>query len=405
MENNIEQIYVNLNFNLKKFISYSIFCKIYDNLGEDVELSLKYYIIDNIISSFKLEEDSFKQFSRLYDVVRSIRLSINSEFIKDIYNKYPIIIPMLEKIGSSCSNFIENNDVNSITNNYLLKCLLIFHYKLNNDLESNLSFYTDYELILLYKNENNKKARNEIIMRNRGLISSVCNKFCKNESNYDDLFQSGVEGFIYGLDKFDFSKETKFSTYIVHWIEHYVRFECYELNNLISISDYYKNKYSIFIKAYNSLKLEKEEVSIKDLVDRTNLPISLVQLYIKYKDGPIYLDDDNDTNDYNMIDKVSYSTCNNLEDLIIDRIVNEELLDIVNDSDMTDKEKYVFLSYFGINCNSKTLMEIKDDLMCSHQNVSQLKLKSLKKFKKFFRRYKNDSLDCKYGNWAKIKLK
>ena len=131
-----------------------------------------------------------------------------------------------------------------------------------------------------------------------------------------------------------------------------------------------------YFQSFNSFSARFSE--FKDLVDRTNLPISLVQLYIKYKDGPIYLDDDNDTNDYNMIDKVSYSTCNNLEDLIIDRIANEELLDIVNDSDMTDKEKYVFLSYFGINCNSKTLMEIKDDLMCSHQNVSQLKLKSLK---------------------------
>jgi RNA polymerase sigma-32 factor len=71
-----------------------------------------------------------------------------------------------------------------------------------------------------YQSSKCPKLRAKILADNMGLIYQYVNKFSNNK---EDLVQEGVIGFLVGLDKFDVTKEVKFSTYIVRYISGYVK--------------------------------------------------------------------------------------------------------------------------------------------------------------------------------------
>lgn len=384
MKNDLRLKYDNLYVNLKKYISYNTFCDLYNKFNSDIELSLKYYIIDKVVSEFKLDVNNYQQFSKLYDVINDINLIINPKFIEYLLHEYPIILSMVENIGVSCEKFIRENNVDLITNNYLLKCLLISHYKLVSNCESEFGFYNDEDLILLYKNENNIKARNEIILRNIGLITSVCNKFCKNPSDFDDLLQSGILGFIRGLEQFDLSAGVKFSTYVMYWILQYVRFESLSLYSFLSTSKYFKNKYFSFMKKYATLCNEDVDYSIMDLQKITGFDSELIKSFVMVKNGPLSLDNDNDNENYSLIDKVSFSSSlssSSFEDVILGEIFFDEMCEKCG---LTVKEKEILSRYFGFNGDRENHKEIAEVFGCTHQYIGLIKTVALKKIRKSY---------------------
>ena len=69
-----------------------------------------------------------------------------------------------------------------------------------------------------------KKALDELVLSNRGLIHKLVQKFpIKNAScSYDDLFQEGIAGLIHGIQKFEVERGYRLSTYCYRWIQAYI---------------------------------------------------------------------------------------------------------------------------------------------------------------------------------------
>lgn len=80
---------------------------------------------------------------------------------------------------------------------------------------------TNEELVKLYQ-EGNKQAMDELLENNRGIIAKLSNKYLRVNSKleFDELFNSGVIGFIKAAQKYDFNNEKKasFTTYAIHFI-------------------------------------------------------------------------------------------------------------------------------------------------------------------------------------------
>ena len=70
----------------------------------------------------------------------------------------------------------------------------------------------------------NKRALDELVLSNLGLVHKVVHKFpIKNAScSYDDLYQEGIAGLIHGIQKFDATRGYRLSTYVYRWIQAYV---------------------------------------------------------------------------------------------------------------------------------------------------------------------------------------
>ena len=70
----------------------------------------------------------------------------------------------------------------------------------------------------------NKRALDELVLANVGLVHKIVHKFpIKNAGcGYEDLYHAGIEGLIYGIQKFDVTRGYRLSTYCYRWIQAYV---------------------------------------------------------------------------------------------------------------------------------------------------------------------------------------
>ena len=69
-----------------------------------------------------------------------------------------------------------------------------------------------------------KRALDELVLANRGLVHKLVQKFPIKNSNcgYDDLFQEGVAGLIHGIQKYEVERGYRLSTYVYRWIQAYI---------------------------------------------------------------------------------------------------------------------------------------------------------------------------------------
>jgi RNA polymerase primary sigma factor len=88
-----------------------------------------------------------------------------------------------------------------------------------------LSPAEEIELIRLVQEKDSSYAKRKLVEANQGLVHKVVNRFpIKNAScSYDDLYQEGMIGLMYGISKFDSTRGYRLSTYVYNWIQAYVR--------------------------------------------------------------------------------------------------------------------------------------------------------------------------------------
>ena len=78
--------------------------------------------------------------------------------------------------------------------------------------------------LTLIKQLPDKRVLDKLVTHNLGLVHKVCHRFpLKNAvCTYDDLFQEGVAGLIHGINKYDYTRGYRLSTYVYRWIQAYV---------------------------------------------------------------------------------------------------------------------------------------------------------------------------------------
>ena len=139
------------------------------------------------------------------------------------------------------------------------------------------------ELVKLYQ-EGNKKALNDLIEQNIGVIKKIANKYngINKILEFDELVNSGVIGFIYALQKYDFNneKKAKFITYAVYYINRYICSCVNGWNNKdIENNKFYNSCVSLNIPLSN----DDENFDIQDTIESHEEGFENVEdkLYIK----------------------------------------------------------------------------------------------------------------------------
>lgn len=202
------------------------------------------------------------------------------------------------------------------------------------------------ELVQLYQ-EGNKQALNELIEKNTVIIKKISNKYMNinNTLEFDDLFSSGVIGFIYAVQKYDFNndKKAKFITYAVHYISRYI----HSCVNGRSEKDVANNNF------YNSC------LSL-------NTPVI----------------NNSDSEDIEIIDTVE-SHENGFEN-VEDKIYIEQLRSDLEGAMMevnTLREREVVELHYGWNCKACTYTEIAEILNLTKNRPQQIEVKALRKLR------------------------
>lgn len=233
------------------------------------------------------------------------------------------------------------------------------------------------ELFIKIK-EGDNEAREEFIKGNLRLVLSVIKRFYGRDENPDDLFQIGCIGLIKAIDNFDLSQNVQFSTYavpmIIGEVKRYLRD-----NNSIRVSRsirdlaykamQFKERYTkekgkepTIEEIAKEFEVEKEEIAF--CFDAIQDPISLQE--------PIY----NDGNEsIYILDQVKDTK--NTDELWAEKITVANAMQKLN-----DKEKLIINKRFF---DSKTQMEVAEEIGISQAQVSRLEKSAIDNIKRMYK--------------------
>lgn len=217
--------------------------------------------------------------------------------------------------------------------------------------------------------EGDKKATDEIIQKNLGLVWSVVHRFCGRGCESEDLFQIGCIGLLKAIRRFDESYEVAFSTYAVPMIMGEIK-RFLRDDGSIKVSRGLKE---LAAKAYGMMERRKkqtgEDISIGELADLLGVDREeLVQAMdacapTQSLNAPFDSEEDNGSLE-------NILTEGGIEDNTVQRLTIEEMLHKLKEED----RQIILLRYF----QNKTQMEVATLLNISQVQVSRKERKVLK---------------------------
>ena len=166
--------------------------------SEDIYQRYKVFF-DNVFSSNFFNKISYPEYlSIVYDEIENSKIEYNGNSKYDIYIKRRII-----QRAKSEETYVKTDLVGAYIK----------------DIDSIVPYSKDEEDDLIRKAQNgDREARNRLIEGNLKLVISIAKRYIGRKMPFEDLIQEGNLGLVRAIQKYDFSKEAKLSTYSVWWI-------------------------------------------------------------------------------------------------------------------------------------------------------------------------------------------
>lgn len=235
--------------------------------------------------------------------------------------------------------------------------------------------------------EGEQDARDELINSNLRLVVYIAKNYTNKGLSYLDLIQEGNLGLISAVDKFDYTKGYKFSTFATYLIRqsilqalyqnsHIIRIPQYLLEDLKKISDAEKKLTNILSRKPTNEEIAKElnyEFSAKKIDEIKSYDAQTISLDKKIGDNETtisdFIQDDLNDDPYQFTNKIL-----NYENI-------DKLLSI-----LTDREKEVIQYRYGLKDDKKySLIEIGKIFNISSERVRQIEEKALSKLKQYLK--------------------
>lgn len=235
----------------------------------------------------------------------------------------------------------------------------------------------------LIKEKKDNVAKRKLIQANLRLVVSIAKRYVGQGVLFMDLVQEGSIGLIRAAEKFDYSKNFKFSTYATWWIKQAIIRSIANHAKTIRIPVHMADKIRRYKSAYSVLYSDLDrEPTDKELADFLNISVSKLQ---KIKNSiilePISLET-SVTDDLCLGDFIEDKSCNTPEEQAKSAFLKlgvPELFGV-----LTEREKNVITNRFGINSKApKTLAELGTLLGYSKERIRQIEENALIKMRRF----------------------
>lgn len=247
---------------------------------------------------------------------------------------------------------------------------------------------TNKFLVQLIQN-GDEQARQDICIKNRRLVFKFALKYQReypgSRLELDDLVQEGFTGLLKAAEKFDFSKDTQFSTYAVLWIEQRIlraiadtgmtiRLPAEVVRKIVKVSkiDRQLQMQEIGLRQRLELIAEQMEITVEDV--RRLFELREIYLHMKSLDAPVSEDLDSTLAEFIPDEK------NPLEDAVSFTLLKEQIDEILNT--LTRRERDVLSLRFGLfDGRERTLEEIGKIFHVTRERIRQIEAMALRKLR------------------------